>query len=528
MWGANGPVSALALSGNTLYVGGSFTRIGPVTGSFAALDRGTGSPGSAFPKVDGEVFAVASDGAGGWFVGGRFTHVGNQTRHNLAHVLADGRVASWDTEPDDGVYCLQVRHGIVYAGGYFTSIGGQARSYIAALDAETGRATDWDPSANSPVLALFATDDAVYASGYFTGIGGQVRSYLASLDPATGQALPWDPSPDGPCSPFYNAIVRCTWEGISFPSADSRAPTLPRGRPSRMRGSRGHLLYSAEPGGRPAHLVCDGAQRLRLDDRTELDLHPVGSPEEPIGPNPTDQGSVCPGHVLSWTGPDIAEPVARAQPPAGNGTAPRGESMESEGMGEEGPDSARKAMEFFMRKREPEPAAGIPMEDYLAAFEHMKSMRQYSTALGQFLPLRSERSLLANAGLWRGLGPGNIGGRTRSLVIDPTNPDVLYAGAVAGGIWKTYDAGASWAPLDDLLANLAVTCLVLDPANSSVIYAGTGEGDTGDGVPGAGIFRSNDGGATWTQLPSTASWLYVNFVSAVNACGQESAIDTEQ
>src|SRR4029453_13630285 len=76
MWGANGPVSALALSGNTLYVGGSFPGVGPVTGSFAALDRGTGSPGSAFPKVDGEVFAVASDGAGGWFVGGRFTPVG--------------------------------------------------------------------------------------------------------------------------------------------------------------------------------------------------------------------------------------------------------------------------------------------------------------------------------------------------------------------------------------------------------------------------------------------------------------------
>ena len=60
-------------------------------------------------------------------------------------------------------------------------------------------------------------------------------------------------------------------------------------------------------------------------------------------------------------------------------------------------------------------------------------------------------------GTWQSIGPGNVGGRTRALLIDPVNPDVMYAAAVAGGIWKTTNGGNSWAPLNDFLANIAVT-----------------------------------------------------------------------
>ena len=107
---------------------------------------------------------------------------------------------------------------------------------------------------------------------------------------------------------------------------------------------------------------------------------------------------------------------------------------------------------------------------------------------------------------WTQLGPGNIGGRTRSLVIHPTTPTTMWAGAVAGGVWKTTDGGASWAPLDDMMANLAVSSMALDLTNPNVLYAGTGEGFyNGDVVRGAGIFKSTNGGTTWTQLPSTTS-----------------------
>jgi len=126
----------------------------------------------------------------------------------------------------------------------------------------------------------------------------------------------------------------------------------------------------------------------------------------------------------------------------------------------------------------------------------------------------------ASSAAWSWLGPGNRGGRTRAFAIDPNVPDIMYAGGVAGGIWKTTDGGASWNVADDLLINLAVTSIALDPNDTSVLYAGTGEGVlTGrPGVRGLGIFKSVDAGATWTQLESTvdvvpsSAFHYVNEV----------------
>ncbi|TBD34338.1 WD40/YVTN/BNR-like repeat-containing protein [Rhizobium ruizarguesonis] len=106
---------------------------------------------------------------------------------------------------------------------------------------------------------------------------------------------------------------------------------------------------------------------------------------------------------------------------------------------------------------------------------------------------------------WNWLGPGNIGGRTRSIVIHPTRPGIMWLGAVAGGIWKTYDEGKSWAPLADFMASLNVSALILDPQNPDTLFAGTGEGYyNSDAFKGAGLFRSQDGGATWDQVSATA------------------------
>lgn len=111
---------------------------------------------------------------------------------------------------------------------------------------------------------------------------------------------------------------------------------------------------------------------------------------------------------------------------------------------------------------------------------------------------------------WTWLGPGNAGGRTRAIVIHPTKPGTMWVASASGGIWKTTNAGQSWAPLDDFMATLLLSTLIIDPTNPDVLFAGTGE-YFGLGV-GAGVFKTTNGGTTWTQLPSTANanWVNVN------------------
>jgi hypothetical protein len=174
-------------------------------------------------------------------------------------------------------------------------------------------------------------------------------------------------------------------------------------------------------------------------------------------------------------------------------------------------DQPQEALAHFLGQRTPEGRAAIGAPDYAAALKQMEGMAVYDTASGAYVPEQSGKlkGVASNAGLlggWQALGPGNIGGRTRALLIHPTTPDVMWAGGVAGGIWKSTNAGGSWSPKADLLVNIAVNSLVLDPRNSNTLYAGTGEGYfNGDGVRGAGILKSTDGGETWTQLPSTTS-----------------------
>jgi hypothetical protein len=112
---------------------------------------------------------------------------------------------------------------------------------------------------------------------------------------------------------------------------------------------------------------------------------------------------------------------------------------------------------------------------------------------------------------WEWLGPGNIGGRIRAILIHPTNPNTMWIGGVSGGIWRTDNAGGSWYPVADFMANLAVTSLAMDPTNANVMYASTGEAfGNADGLPGMGIFKSADGGVTWNQLPATSGLSFQN------------------
>jgi hypothetical protein len=197
LWETNASVNAMVQSGNTLYIGGYFTYVGPHTGSGVPLDATSGAPVDAYPEVaGGYVNAVLPDGSGGWYIGGSFTRVGSVPRNRLAHILADNSLSAWDPDANGSVSVLMVSGGTLYVGGDFTGVGGQARNRIAALDLTTGLATAWDANADGTVLALAASGNAVYAGGRFRAIGGQARSRIAALDAATGLATTWDPGAD--------------------------------------------------------------------------------------------------------------------------------------------------------------------------------------------------------------------------------------------------------------------------------------------------------------------------------------------
>jgi VCBS repeat-containing protein len=113
---------------------------------------------------------------------------------------------------------------------------------------------------------------------------------------------------------------------------------------------------------------------------------------------------------------------------------------------------------------------------------------------------------------WIEAGPQNVGGRIRAIL--PLSPSTILIGGVSGGLWKTTNCcstSTTWTPIDDWMANLGVSSLIMDPTNANVMYAGTGE-TSGTSFRGAGVFKSTDGGNTWIQLASTNNnqWYFVN------------------
>ncbi|MDB2385632.1 hypothetical protein N9V96_04095, partial [Polaribacter sp.] len=105
-------------------------------------------------------------------------------------------------------------------------------------------------------------------------------------------------------------------------------------------------------------------------------------------------------------------------------------------------------------------------------------------------------------------GPSNVPGRSRAIVVHPTDNDLWYVGTAGGGIWKTADAGSTWSNLTDTqIPNLSTSTLALCSSSPDIMYAGSGEpfGNL-DAIGGSGIFKTIDAGATWTQLLETVSY----------------------
>lgn len=172
--------------------------------------------------------------------------------------------------------------------------------------------------------------------------------------------------------------------------------------------------------------------------------------------------------------------------------------------------------QYFSNKRLAKGANRFPSENIVNA---IRDKRQY---FSQTKRLTAEP--------WVNLGPQNVGGRTRSFIFHPTNPEIIYSAGVSGGVWKSVDGGGDWVAVADDIENLAVVSLALFQSSPQTLLAGTGEGVyigrpivRSRGVEGNGIFKSTDDGVTWQAVSQTLNNPDFQFVNKIRTATDNTA-----
>jgi len=191
-WGPAGRVEAVARHGNTLYVGGAFSYVGPGTGPFAAfvVDAPSAVAASGF---GGSVDTVAALPAGGWIIGGQIRR-GSDTL-SIARLDADGRIdTGFFVDVFGSLRSLATDGTRLFIGGTLFTVNGMPRTAVAAVDPVTGTLLPWNVTvANSngtpEVTRLLVHQGVLYAIGRFTALNGVPRSGFAAIDAATGALL---------------------------------------------------------------------------------------------------------------------------------------------------------------------------------------------------------------------------------------------------------------------------------------------------------------------------------------------------
>ena len=128
------------------------------------------------------------------------------------------------------------------------------------------------------------------------------------------------------------------------------------------------------------------------------------------------------------------------------------------------------------------------------------------------LKLNKSNASSRSLGSWTTLGPTSVIhtpnaaapglGRVNVIKVSPSNPNVIFIGAPAGGLWKTENGGDSWTPLTDYLMSIGISGIEIDPNNEDIMYIGTGDGDGSDTYS-IGVLKSTDGGNTWEETGLT-------------------------
>jgi outer membrane protein assembly factor BamB len=248
----NGAVNAIVRIGDRAYIGGSFSRIGPRSGSGVVLDARSGARDARWPTVaGGDVSAAIPDGYGGWYIAGEFSHVGRIRRDGLAHVRSDRSVdRQWKPGIDgSAVDAIAVSPRHIFVGSSLASFDAKG-TFLLALDRETGRRSPrfaaarpvgalavagstlyvatgsvigaydtssgrllWrvrlkinpcrehghgDCVATPQVRALAVSGTSLFIGGFFNQVNGTHRRDAAAVDRVSARPSAWSPQPNGP------------------------------------------------------------------------------------------------------------------------------------------------------------------------------------------------------------------------------------------------------------------------------------------------------------------------------------------
>ncbi len=200
----NSLINSMLIADNTMYIGGFFNEVNnEARNHIAAINLSDGTLLDWNPNANSSVNSMAISDSH-IFVGGFFTEIGSQQRNFIAALdLVSGNVTSWNPDPNSAIYSIVLSENLAYIGGFFNEVGGQERKYLAAIDTATGSLTNWSPyvastlSIGASIHTLSISENFIYAGGFYTQIGGKVRNSLVAMDANTGAILDWSPSVDG-------------------------------------------------------------------------------------------------------------------------------------------------------------------------------------------------------------------------------------------------------------------------------------------------------------------------------------------
>ncbi|HMS33227.1 MAG TPA: hypothetical protein PKC91_04000 [Ignavibacteria bacterium] len=169
-------------------------------------------------------------------------------------------------------------------------------------------------------------------------------------------------------------------------------------------------------------------------------------------------------------------------------------------------ESILERQEFINVRRAGGPDKTLPKNAFENALKQRQKLVNDETNQDNITISASWKSVNPTGMFYQITNANYLSGRTNSMAFHPTDSATFYLAAAQGGVWKTTDNGANWTVLTDGIGSIASGDIAIDPNNPDILYYGTGEQNySGDSQYGAGIFKSTNAGASWTNIVTAAT-----------------------